>query len=55
MKFVLGYSSVSLLCMYFDGFIALTFAGSTCVMIVFLDILTCYSEFNEPVMCVMVT
>ena len=40
MKFVLGYWGVSLLCMDFDGFIALTFAGSTCVMIVFLDILT---------------
>ena len=40
MKFILGYWGVPLLCMDFDGFIALTFAGSTCVMIVLIDILT---------------
>ena len=40
MKFVLGYWGVPLLCMGFGGFIALTFAGITCVMMVFIDILT---------------
>ena len=33
MKFVLGWG-VPLLCMGFGGFIALTFAGNTCLMIV---------------------
>ena len=53
MKFVLGYWGEPLLSTGFAGFIALTFAGSTCVMIVCIDILTSYSEFNEPVMCFM--
>ena len=55
MKFVLGYWGVPLLCTGFVGFIALTFEGITGVMIVFIDILTWYSEFDKPAMSVMVT